>query len=209
MIAVPPMTTANHNAGAWSRKVWVWVVALTAIGLAGAVVDFFGGIYADGGRIGTGCGGGIGILLLVYFGLALIWGFVCVLASVGAFLLWRRSRWGPLLLIPVDLLCMYVIGSYQSVFPGQLIWGGVVVLLATAPAVAAGLLVWLLWTRGRLWVRVLELVILGAIAVPLLWTYPSGLSSDVSSALQPAPPRVAATGCGGGSAGLPPVVVAP
>jgi hypothetical protein len=189
------MSTANPSSGAWNRTLWVWVVALTEIGLGGFPILFFGYESLSGAQFGTGCGGGIGILIGLVFLAAMIWGLVVLVAALGAFLFWRGSRWGPLLLIPVNLLNMYLLGS-PAVAAGQLIWAVFVLALAAVPAIAVVLLLWPLWTRGRLWVRVVELVVLGAIAAPVLPLYASGVASDVSSALQPAPPPVAAVAVG-------------
>ena len=195
------MSPGNPSSGAWSRTQWVWVVALTEIGLGGFPILFFGYEFFSGARFGTGCGGGIGILIGLVFLAAMIWGLVVLVAAFGAFLFWRGSRWGPLLLIPVNVLGMYLLGAGQAVPAGQLIWGVLVLAMAAAPAIAVVLLIWPLWTRGRLWVRVLEFVVLGAIAAPVLWMYAGGVASDVKGALQPAPPPVVARGgCGASQA---------
>lgn len=196
------MSTAEPSSGAWSRKVWVWAVVLTALGLIGIWVDLFGSTIGSGGRITGGCGGGFGIVILLLLVLALTWGFVALVAAAGAFLLWRRSRWGPLLLIPINLLDLYLLGGAQDVSPGQLIWGAVVLVLTAVPASAVVLLVWPVMTRGRLWVRILELAILGALAVPVLLTAGPGAAANLNNAVhaaQPAPPSVVLVqgGCAG------------
>ncbi len=192
------VSTASPTTGAWSRKLWFWAVGLTAAGLLGVLVAFFGGASASGTRLTPGCGGGIGILFVFLFVLALLWGFVGLVAVVGAILLWFRSVWGVLLLIPVNLLSLYLIAGSQNVYAGQVVWGAVVVLLAAIPVIAIGVLLWPLWTRGNRLVQVLQLLILGALAVPVVLTAGPGLANDVNSVFQapPAPQVATHTGCG-------------
>jgi hypothetical protein len=191
------MSSGNPSSGAWSRGLWAWVVGLTAGGVAGIPMVFFGYIFVSGGRIGVGCGGGIGILFAFYLALAVIWGIDWLVAALGAFLFWRRSRWGPLLLIPLNLFNLYVLGGSDVVPPGQVIWAAVVVALTAVPAIAAVLLVRPLLTRGRMRVRLVEFVVLGTMAAAVLWACAGGLAGDVASTMQAARPPVVAAGCGG------------
>jgi hypothetical protein len=192
------VSTATSSGGGWSRKVWFWATGLTAAGLLCVAIAFFGGISASGARLTPGCGGGIGILIVALFILAVIAGFVGAFAVVGAILLWFRSTWGVLLLIPVNFLSLYLIAGPQNVYAGQVVWGVAVVVLAAIPVVAIGVLLWPLWTRGNRFVMVLQLLILGALAVPVALTAVPGLAADINSALQapPAPTVATQTGCG-------------
>jgi hypothetical protein len=192
------VSTATSSGGGWSRKVWFWATGLTAAGLLCVAIAFFGGISASGARLTPGCGGGIGILIVALFILAVIAGFVGAFAVVGAILLWFRSTWGVLLLIPVNFLSLYLIAGPQNVYAGQVVWGVAVVVLAAIPVVAIGVLLWPLWTRGNRFVMVLQLLILGALAVPVALTAVPGLAADINSALQAPPARTVATqtGCG-------------
>jgi len=192
------VSTAKPTTGAWSRKVWFWAVGLTAAGLVEVVVAFFGGANGSGARLTPGCGGGIGLLFAFLLILVLISGFVGLVAVVGAILLWFRSVWGILMLIPVNLVSLYLIAGSQTVYGGQSVWAAVVVMLAAIPVVAIAVLLWPLWTRGNRLVLALQLLILGALAVPVVLTAGPGLGTDVSSAFQspPAPPVASHTGCG-------------
>jgi len=178
--------------------VWFWAIGLTAAGLLGVVIAFFGGTSASGASLTPGCGGGIGLLFVALFILAVIAGFVGAVAVVGAILLWFRSTWGVLVLIPVNLLSLYLIGGSQNVYAGQVVWGAVVVLLAAIPVIAIGVLLWPLWTRGNRLVLGLQLLILGALAVPVVLTAGPGLANDINSAFQATPAPTVAThaGCG-------------
>src|SRR5260370_22179252 len=190
--------TGTSSAGVWSRKVRFWASGLTAGGLLGVGIGFFGGTGASGAHLTPGCGGGIGLLFVVLFIFAVIAGFVGAIAVAGAILLWFRSVWGVLLLIPVNLLSLYLIAGSQNVYAGQVVWGAVVVLLAAIPVIAIAVLLWPLWTRGNRLVLGLQLLVLGALAVPVVLTAGPGLASDVNSALQapPAPQVVTHAGCG-------------
>ena len=137
-------------------------------------------------------------MFVFLFILALIYGFIGVIAVVGAILLWFRYQWGALVLIAINLLSLYLIAASAAVYPGQLVWGGVVVLLAAIPMIAIGVLLWPLWTRGNRLVLGLQLLILGALAVPVVLTAGPGLATDVNTAFQapPAPQAAAHTACG-------------
>src|ERR1700730_2758853 len=194
------MEAARSNRGAWSRQVLIVLTALSVIGLIGMAIDFLGA-FAAFPLHGGGCGGMAGVLLLflvmILIALALIGG----LALVGLILLWARSRWGPLLLVPSNLLVMGFFGWWNPVNKGQLAWATALLILAAAPAIAAALGLWPLLTRGRLWVRAIELVILGLIALPLVQLFIAGITVDIQTALAVPPPQVASSGgggCGGG-----------
>jgi hypothetical protein len=203
------MESARPNRGAWSRQLWIAVATVTAIGLVGAVVDFLGLFAASGQGFAGGCGGFGGVLFILILLVLIVLGMMGALAAVGLFLFWRRLRWGPLLLVPSNLLVMGFFGWSSPVYPGQVVWAVVIVLLGAAPAIAVVLLVWPLLTRGRLWVRVTEFVVLGLIALPLVWLYVSGLTNDIRTGMTPPAAQVASTGCGSGSAWLPAVATTP
>jgi hypothetical protein len=194
------VSTAISTGGAGSGKVKIWAASLTGAAMISVVVAFFGGTSTSGARLTPGCGGGIGLLFVALFILALVFGLIGVVAVVGAILLWFRYQWGVLTLIAVNLLSLYLIAGSQSVYPGQLVWGVVVVLLAAIPLIAIGVLLWPLWTRGNKLVLALQLLILGALAVPVVLTAGPGLATEVNSALQapPAPQTATQThsGCG-------------
>src|SRR5260370_10871687 len=181
------VSTATSIAVAWSRKVRLWAIGLTAAGLLGVGIAFFGGTSASGARLTPGCGGGIGLLFVVLFILAVIAGFVGAFAVAGAILLWFRSVWGVLLLITVNLLSLYLIAGSQNVYAGQVVWGAVVALLAAIPVIAIGVLLWPLWTRGNRLVLGLQLLDLGALAVHVVLSAGPGLAYDDNSALQTPP----------------------
>jgi hypothetical protein len=186
---------AVSTRGSWSRQVWALVVALTAIGVAGIVVDFVGFFAASGRGIAGGCAlGGLAFFLVSFAALLVLIfiGLVGVMAAIGSILFWRRQRWGPLLLIPSNLLTMAFF-DFSPVYQGQVVWAAVVLLFAGAPLCAVGLLVWALWTRARGRERVVELVVLGLIGLPLLALYVAGINADVTLALTP-PPQAAAPG---------------
>ena len=178
---------------AWTRLAWAITVWLTAGGLTAMPIAFFGSI----GVPHVGCGGGIGILFLFLLVLAIAWAFIGLLAVGGAALLWFRSRWGTFVLIPINLFSFSVLSS-AIVAPGQLAWGIQVILMSLIPVAAVALLVWALWARGRLWVRLLEVAILGALAVPVILYAAPMLAGVAANAVQaPAPQPVAHAGCSG------------
>ncbi len=193
-MAIATVPAARESSSrAWSRLTWAIAIGLSAGGLTAMPVAFFGSI----GPPRVGCGGGIGILFLFLLGLAVVWAFIALVAAGGAALLWFRSRWGTFLLIPVNLFSVYVVSS-ATVKPGQLIWGIVVILMTLLPATAVALLVWALWSRGRLWVRLLEVALLGALAVPVVLYSAPMLAAVASNTIQvPAPQPVAHAGCSG------------
>lgn len=177
---------------------WIAVTVLTAIGMVGVGVDFLGLL---GGRPLTGGCAMAGVAaILMLIGVLLVLGYLLLiggLATGGLILFWRRSGWGPRLLIPANLLAMAFF-ILPPVGPGYVGWAAVLVLLAAAPTAAVVLLFWALLSRGSEATRIADLVVLGAIALPLAWACFSGLSADVSAAMTPPPPVVAAhVGCGG------------
>jgi hypothetical protein len=195
IVTVPTARTSPSRA--WSRLAWAITIWLSAGGLTAMPIAFFGSV----GPPRVGCGGGIGILFVVLLGLALIWAVIALLAAGGAALLWFRSRWGTFVLIPVNLFSVYVVSS-ATVKPGQLLWGIQVILMTLIPVAAVALLAWALWTRGRLWVRLLEVAILGAVAVPVVLYAAPMLAGVAGSAIQaPAAQPVAHAGCGGSAMG--------
>jgi hypothetical protein len=180
--------------------VWFVVATLSAIGLVGILLIFVG-FVASLGPVTGGCGLGpaLGLfllalaaaLVLVYFGLA------GGLAATGLILFRRHSRWGPRLLIPANLLAMAFF-YWSPVSPGQVAWVVILLLFGAAPAVAVVVLAWALLSQGTGRTRIVELVVLGLIALPLASAYVYGINADVTAALASPPPLVAAahTGCG-------------
>jgi hypothetical protein len=188
--AVPPR-------GGWSHIVWSLVVALTAIGLVGIFVDFVGFFVASGHGISGGCAlGGVAFIIVSIAALVVLVfvGSIGVMASIGSVLFWRRRRWGPLLLIPSNLLAMAFF-YFSPVYQGQFVWAAVVLLFAAAPACAVGLLLWALWTRANARERVVELVVLGLIGLPLVALYVAGVNGDATMAVTPPPPVTAPATC--------------
>jgi hypothetical protein len=181
----------------WSTGYSTLIVALTAIGLVGAVIDLVGLLAANpphGCAAGVGLAAMVGMMAIVLVGLSL----VGVLAVVGTIFLFLRSRWGPLLMLPANLLTMGFFGWWTPVNPGQLAWAAIVVLLTAPPALAVALLVVQLLSRDSLRERLIEVVLLGALAIPLGWLYVAGMAYDVSAGLQQPPAPVVASSSGGG-----------
>jgi hypothetical protein len=200
IIAAVLQTPGKPAGRAPGRALWAWVIALTAIGLVGGGLNVIGGFianFAPGGNFKVGCSAALGALL--FFAVAAVFllalGLVGVLAAVGAVLFWRGSRWGPVLLVAVNLAMLALFG-FPTVFRGQVLWGAIVVLLAMTPAVALALLVQPLvrWPGQRLVVAV-QLAILSAFALPAVVLFALGLTQDVTLVVQPAPSAVAAAGC--------------
>jgi hypothetical protein len=190
----------------WSRAIWILVTVLTGIGMIGVGVDFLG-LFASGPLTGGCAMAGVAALLMLGAFL-LVAGYLVLIAGLvmpGLILFWRRSRWGPRLLIPANLLAMAFF-ILPPVGPGYLAWAVVLVLLAAAPTAAVVLLFWALLSRGSESARIADLVVLGALALPLTWACIQGLSVDVSTAMTPAPQLVAQHGCGGSSSLLPAVL---
>jgi hypothetical protein len=191
------MEAAVSTRGGWNRVVWSFVVALTAIGLVGILVDFVGFFVASGHGISGGCAlGGVAFFLVSIAALVVLVfvGLIGVMASFGSVLFWRRRRWGPLLLIPSNLLTMAFF-DFSPVYQGQVVWAAVVLLFAAAPLCAVGLLLWALWTRANARERVVELLVLGLIGLPLVALYVAGINGDVTMALTPPPPVTAQGTC--------------
>jgi hypothetical protein len=194
------MDSPKPSEGAWSRKAWILVTALTVLGLVGILVDFSALFGIHGPLIG-GCGGlgGLGVLLMLGMATVVLTFLflVGVLATIGLISLWRRSRWGPRLLIPSNLLSMAFFG-FSPVGPGDVGWAVVLILFGAAPAVAVGLLALALLSRPRQGAVLRdEAVLLGMVALILLPAFAYGMSLDLAAAFAPAPQLVAHAGCGG------------
>lgn len=192
------MQAPTQGRGAWSRGIWIVVAIMTGLGLTGILVDFFG-FLASLGPLTGGCAmAGVGFILM-FFALLLVLAYTAVaagLALTGLIFFWRGSRWGPRLLIPGNLLAMGFF-YWSPVGPGQVAWAAVVVLLGALPAIAVALLVWALLARGTWQARIAELVLLGALALPLGSAYAYGIETDIGAAFATPPPAVAAAhGCG-------------
>jgi hypothetical protein len=172
---------------------------LTGVGLVGILVDFGAFFAIHGPLTGGGCGGlaGLGVLLmLVAAVLVLVYcGLIATLVVSGLVFSWRRSRWGPRLLIPANLLSMAFF-YWSPVDPGQLTWATVLVLFSAAPAIAVVLSVWALLSPASLGIRVGELGVLGTIAFVLLSAYVYGINADITAGMAPPPQLVARAGCG-------------
>jgi hypothetical protein len=178
------MIGAKPDTGRRSRKLWVVVAALTTIGLVGPVILFLVGtaISPPDPRV---CQGNASVAIYFLYLIAVALFVLAAVAALGLWMFWNRSLWGPLLLVVCNLLMMGLYGWAPIVSPGQLLWTVLVVVIAATPAIAGALVIWPLLTRGRLWVRAIEIVIIAAIALPLVWLYGSGLSSDIRTALTP------------------------
>ena len=165
---------------------------LTAIGLVGVLVDGFGLIPAAGP---VGCGFGILILVLLFGVLVFLfaWFVVAALASWGIFLLFRRSASAPYLLIPVNLATMSFFGYWTPVYPGQLIWGAIVVLFALCAAAACALMIHRVLAEGPLPRRILATAIIAIVVSFPTSLYVSGVFSDIALAITPSAAAVTAT----------------
>jgi hypothetical protein len=181
------MSTAQPEAGRRNRKLWVVVATLTAIGLVGPVIVFLVGtaiISPSQAHTCGSAGGAVFILSLIGFALYVL----AAVAALGLWIFWYRSLWGPPILVACNLLMMGLYGWAPVISPGQLLFAVVVLLFAAAPAIAGALVLWPLLTRGRLWVRAIEIVIIAAIALPLVRLYIAGVTSDIQTALMAPPP---------------------
>jgi hypothetical protein len=170
---------------------------LTGVGLVGILVDF-GAFFAIHGPLTGGCAmaGAAAILMMIALLAVLGYGGLAgVLALTGLIFFWRRSRWGPRLLIPANLLSMAFF-YWSPVDPGQLTWATVLVLFSAAPAIAVVLSVWALLSPASLGIRVGELGVLGTIAFVLLSAYVYGINADITAGMAPPPQLVARAGCG-------------
>jgi hypothetical protein len=184
------MSTAQPDTGTRSRKLWAVVATLTAIGLVGPVIVFLVGTAIISPSQAHTCGSaGAAVFILSLIGIALF--VLAAVAALGLWIFWYRSLWGPLILVICNLLMMGLYGWAPVISPGQLLFAVVVLLFAAAPAIAGALVLWPLLTRGRLWVRAIEIVIVAAIALPVLWLYGSGVANDVRTAVTPPPPTPA------------------
>lgn len=183
---------------AWSGRFRALTTTLTVIGILGLYVYI--GVQIGGVRPGCALGS---ILFALVFGVILLLYAIGVLAVVGIVLLNVRSRWGPLLLVPTNLLVTSFFGWWWFDTPGQVGWTIAIIVLSAVPVLAAILLLKPLMSRGRPWVRLTEFVVLGALAVPMLLTYGTGVTSEIMAAQQPVPAPVAASTtspCGGTTA---------
>jgi hypothetical protein len=178
------MSEAKPDAGRRSRKLWVVVAALTTIGLVGPVILFLVGTAINPPDPHV-CQGNASAAIYILFLIAVALFLLAAVTALGLWIFWYRSLWGPLLLVVCNLLLMGLYGWAPIVSPGQLLWTVLVVVIAATPAIAGALVIWPLLTRGRLWVRAIEIVIIAAIALPLVWLYGSGLSNDIRTALTP------------------------
>jgi hypothetical protein len=193
------MEAARPGLGPQRRKLWTLIASLTAVGLAGVVIEVVGFFVAAGNGFGGGCAmAGIGFLMVLVSAVVVLFfvGLVGVLASLGLALFWRGSLWGPGLLIASNFLAM-AFYALAPVYPGQVAWAATVLVLASAPAFAVVLLLPGLLSHGTIRLRVLELAVLGLIGLPLVWLWVGGVSSDVTAAstLPPAIHHSAASTC--------------
>jgi hypothetical protein len=180
------MSAAQPDTGTRSRKLWVVVATLTVIGLVGPVVIFLVGTAITPSQAHTCGNAGAAVYILSLIGIALF--VLAAVAALGLWIFWYRSLWGPLILVVCNLLMMGLYGWAPVISPGQLLFAVVVLLFGATPAIAGALVVWPLLTRGRLWVRAIEIVIVAAIALPLVRLYVAGVTSDIQTALTPPPP---------------------
>jgi hypothetical protein len=180
------MSTAKRQSGPWGRRLWVVVATLTVIGLVGPVIIFLVGTAILPSQAQT-CGiHGAAIYFLFLIGVALV--ALAGLATLGLWIFWYRSLWGPLILVVCNLLMVGLYGWAPVISPGQLLFAVLVLLFAAAPAIAGTLVLWPLLTRGRLWVRAIEIVVIAAIALPLVRLYVAGVTNDIQTALMAPPP---------------------
>ena len=174
------------NPGERSRKLWVVVATLTTIGLVGPVIIFLAASALSPPQAQS-CGNpGVGCYFMTVIGIAFF--VLAAVAALGLWIFWYRSLWGPLILVVCNLSMMGFYGLVAPlIYPGDLGWAAAVVVISAAPTIASALAFWAVLTRGRLWVRAVEFVIITLIALPLLWLYGSGLTNDVRTALTPPP----------------------
>jgi hypothetical protein len=172
---------------------------LTVIAVLGTWIDLFAIFWASPNGIAGGCGGagtGFALLLLAVMGVGLL--FISLVALIGSLFMWFRIEWGPPLVIFPNLLAMGFDAWWRPVDAGQLTEGLILVALAVVPAIAILVTLRPLLTTGTVTVRIVEAAALGAVAVPILWLYVYGMSSDLSLAFQQLPPAAVATACRGG-----------
>jgi hypothetical protein len=175
------MSTEKPQTGPWGRKLWVVVATLTAIGLVGPVI-FLPKVIP----LANYCDPYVFYDFLVLIGVALV--VLAGVAGLGLLMFWLRSRWGALVLVFCNLLMMGFYGLAGPIYPGELVWAAVLLVIGAAPVIAAALALWALLTRGRLWVRAVEAVIIAVIALPPVWLYGFGMTNDIRTALTPPPP---------------------
>lgn len=198
------MSVEKPQSGPWGRRLWNAVAILTAIGLMGPVIILLKWLPALQAEADTHCGNSDLVYgLIEFFGAWLV--VLAGLAGLGLLMFWLRSPAGPLVLIFCNLLMMAFYGFAHPVDHGDIVWALVVVEIAAAPAIAVALVLWPLLTRWPLWVRVVEFVIIAAIALPVAWLFGFGVSNDIRTALTTPPPPPAylsapqapAQGCAG------------
>jgi hypothetical protein len=181
------MSTAQPDTGTRSRKLWAVVATLTAIGLVGPVIVFLVGTAIISPSQAHTCGSaGAAVFILSLIGIALF--VLAAVAALGLWIFWYRSLWGPLILVICNLLMMGLYGWAPVISPGQLLFAVLVLLFAAAPAIAGTLVLWPLLTRGAFWVRAIEIVVIAAIALPLVPLYVAGVTNDIQTALMAPPP---------------------
>jgi hypothetical protein len=188
---------------------WIVVFTLTGIGGVGMIVEFVS-YFAILGPLTGGCanGGLAGVLMLIAGVAVLIYvAVVGLIALIGVIFFWRRSRWGPRLLIPSNLLSMafcYWTPLSPGTHGGHADWAIILLLFGAAPAIAVGLLVWALLSRVSLPVWIAEAVVLGLIALPTVtgYTYGMGVNAESIFLPPPAPVVAAAHGCAPATAAL-------
>jgi hypothetical protein len=170
------------------------VSLLTAIGLAGALVDAFGTFPAFGGIHGCAAGMLIGLVIGAVMIFMIAWGIVALVATFGLVLLANGSRWGPILLILSNLAVVAFFGFWMPVEQGELAWGLLLVLLALTPGVAFALLVHMVLSRGSVLKRV---AVTAALAMLVAWpasVYADGLSFGFAQAITPSAPVLLSSG---------------
>lgn len=160
---------------------WNAVAILTAVGLVGPVI-FLPKVLP----LANNCSPQFFYDFLALIGVALV--VLAGVAGLGLLMFWLRSRWGALVLVLCNLLMMGFYGLAGPIYPGELVWAAVLVVIGAAPAIAAALALWALLTRGRPWVRAVEAVIIAVIALPPVWLYGFGMTNDVETAFTPPPP---------------------
>lgn len=175
------MSTESLGPARWGRRLWDAVAILTAIGLIGPLI-FLPKVLP----LGNSCSPEVFHAFLALIGVALV--VLAGVAGLGLLMFWLRSRWGALVLVLCNLLMMCFYGLAGPIYPGELVWAAVLVVIGAAPAIAAALALWALLTRGRLWVRAVEAVVIAVIALPPVWLYGFGMTNDVQTALTPPPP---------------------
>jgi hypothetical protein len=183
---------------------WVLVGGLTAIGLVGMPLPYFGPLLEPMSHGLGGCGGGGGTVLVFLFVLIVaalvVVGIPGVLAGFGLLLYRRGSFAGPLLLFIANLLSLagfsYVALTVHLLDSGAMPWAVANLVLGAAPAIAAALVVWPMLTGGSVRERVVKVVALCLLAAGPVLLYRGGVVSDFAIVMA-APPQAVASGGGG------------